>query len=113
MQHNEFIKRIPDFLDDAMTDSDLEDFLDHLKQCKDCREELSIQFLIDKSFEKLETGGTINLKKDMKEYIQLEDRRLHERRRLAGAAYTLETLAVLAFIAAFAAIMTFLFMTAV
>lgn len=110
MQHNEFIKRIPDFLDDAMNDSDLGDFLDHLKGCRDCREELSIQFLIDKSFEKLETGGTINLKRDMKEYIDLEDHRLRERRRLSRAAYTLETLAILAFIAAFAAVITFIFM---
>ncbi len=98
---------ISDFIDDGLEDASLAAFIDHLNTCENCREELSIQFLIEKGFEKLDTGGTINLNRDMKEYIELETKRLKSRRRLRRTAVRMELLSVSAFAAVCAAAITY------
>lgn len=57
-------RRIPDFLDDQMPVSELEKFIDHVKDCGDCHEELEIMFILSVGLKELEhdTGMSYNFK---------------------------------------------------
>ena len=56
-------KLIPPFLQDDLYGKDLEDFIEHIETCPDCKEELSIQFLVAEGLERLEAGNNFNLQK--------------------------------------------------
>ena len=46
MNCKETEKKIPSFLHDELDGSKLEEFIDHVESCPECKEELSIQFLV-------------------------------------------------------------------
>ena len=48
MNCNDFSSMVPAFLDDTLDNESLHAFLDHLDECKGCREELEIQYLVDR-----------------------------------------------------------------
>lgn len=56
-------KKIPYFLQDELDGSSLEDFVSHVETCPECKEELSIQFLVAEGLERLESGNNFNLQK--------------------------------------------------
>ncbi len=107
-EHKLFEKRIPDFLEDRLCNRDLEQFLDHLADCPQCRDELSIQYLVYEGVPRLETGETFNLQEELGGYVNLERKRLHGRKRLSLLALLFELVTVLA--AAAVAILFFLFL---
>ena len=107
-EHKLFEKRIPAFLEDRLCNRDLEQFLDHLADCPQCRDELSIQYLVYEGVPRLETGETFNLQEELKSYVNLEKKRLHGRKRLSLLAMLFELVTVLA--AAAVAILFFLFL---
>ena len=64
-------KKIPYFLQDELDGSKLEEFVEHVEHCPECKEELSIQFLIAEGLERLEGGNNFNLHKEL--VMKLED----------------------------------------
>jgi hypothetical protein len=92
-----FEKKIPDFMADCLENEDLEAFLDHLEECESCRDELSIQYLVDTGMDRLEKGEAFHLQKDLNAFIYAEQERLGRRKRLTIAAYGLEVITVFAF----------------
>ena len=74
MDCREFNKKIPDFLEDELRGRTLKSFMGHISECKDCKEELSIQFLIREAMISLEDGDAFDLQHEL-------DRRLEEARR--------------------------------
>ena len=64
-------KKIPYFLQDELDGSKLEEFLEHMENCPECKEELSIQFLVAEGLERLEKGNNFNLQKEL--LMKLED----------------------------------------
>lgn len=64
-------KRIPYFLQDELDGSKLEEFVEHIESCPECKEELSIQFLVAEGLERLEEGNNFNLHKEL--VMKLED----------------------------------------
>lgn len=64
-------KKIPYFLDDELDGSRLEEFVEHVETCPECKEELSIQFLVAEGLERLEGGNNFNLQKEL--VMKLED----------------------------------------
>ena len=87
---------VPAFLDDTLDNEDLHAFLDHLDECKGCREELEIQYLVNRVFDEKSAGEEINLSKDLPAYIDKERGILLKRRRLSVAAAVFETVAIVA-----------------
>lgn len=59
--------------------SDIESMrlIKHTEVCKECKEELKIQFLVREGLKRLETGGNFNLEKDFEG--QLYETRRHSR----------------------------------
>lgn len=67
----EWQRRIPDFLDDKMTPEDLGAFISHVKECRDCYEELEIMFTLSVGLNELEkkTDMSFNFKEMLEEKI--------------------------------------------
>lgn len=65
MDCKEYEKKIPMFFNDEMNFTQLKEFAEHTSTCESCKEELTIQFLIDKGLERLEEGSAFDLNKEM------------------------------------------------
>lgn len=64
-------RKIPSFLQDELDGSRLEEFLEHVQTCPECKEELSIQFLVAEGLERLEEGNNFNLQEEL--IMKIED----------------------------------------
>lgn len=107
----DFENEIPDFLEDRLDNQQLWEFLHHYDTCSSCREELSIQYLVYVGIKRWESGGSLDLNKELREYIASARKRLSFRRKLAVAAGLLEVTAVAAG-ACLAALMVYIAMRA-
>ncbi len=83
-------KLIPLFLDDDLDNQDLSDFLDHIDSCPECKEELTIQFLVKVGMQRLEDGNTFNLAGELNSLLKDARKRLRRRRHLVFTSYILE-----------------------
>lgn len=83
-------KEIPAFLRDRLPNRELGIFLRHLDGCRDCQDELSIQYLVYAGMPKLETGETFNLNDELGDFITLEKNRYRRRMRLKVTALLME-----------------------
>ena len=76
MDCKEFNSLIQDFLNDRLSEMKLSEFLSHIEECEDCRDELRIQYLIYEGLARLEEGATFDVDKDLSDYMQLQRKRL-------------------------------------
>lgn len=67
-------KLIPDFIEQNMEYFTLKRFCDHIRTCQECKEELTIQFLVSEGMARLEDGDAFDLNREL-------DKRLEEARR--------------------------------
>ncbi len=95
MDCKDFQKLIPGFLGDELDNYYLESFLGHIDSCKNCKEELTIQFLIDTGIQRLEDGSTFNLASELQSTINDAWLRLRMRKRLLKTAYFLQAMVVI------------------
>lgn len=89
-----FSSMVPGFLDDALDNDSLRRFLNHYDECKSCREELEIQYLVKRVFDEKSAGEELNLSKDLPEFINKERVLLRKRSRLSFTAAVFEIVAV-------------------
>lgn len=87
-------KLIPSFLDDDLDNDDLSEFISHIENCAECKEELTIQFLVKVGMKRLEDGNTFNLRDELELLMRDSKKSLKARRYLVYISYVLE-LAVL------------------
>lgn len=102
MNCKETQKYIMDFLKDDLKDEVTEAFLDHVSDCKECMEELTIQYLVTEGLQRLETGSAFDAQKELRQKIQdtIVKRRLQKRIRISlfaiGMSLALVFVAVIA-----------------
>lgn len=60
---------IPQYLQDNLDADELKSFLEHIDSCPDCKEELSIQFLIEEGLNSLSTGDSYDLQSAMNDRV--------------------------------------------
>lgn len=65
MNCKEAEKLIPLFIKDELNYRDLERFVDHIQGCSNCKEEMSIQYLIAEGMIRLEDGGAFDLNMEL------------------------------------------------
>lgn len=85
-------KSIALFLEDDLDNQDLAEFLNHIATCPECKEELTIQFLVRTGMQRLEDGNTFNLKEELDSLLKSAEKRLKGRKRLVYFSYLLEAL---------------------
>ena len=83
-------KYIPYFLEDDLDSDDLRYFLRHIETCEECREELTIAFLVKEGLIRLEEGNVFDLNKELSLKMDeaREDMLLRERLQLIFGALT-------------------------
>lgn len=89
-------KNIQAFLEDKLEGRELSAFLQHVEECGECREELSIQYLVLEGMQRLEMGSAFDLQKELEQKIEGARRKVGIRRRVIWFMYIMETLAILA-----------------
>lgn len=86
MNCKEAEKMIPVFLQDDLSNKELEQFIKHVAGCPECTEELSIQFLVSEGLERLEAGNNFNLQNALEYRLKAAE---HEIKVHKGLKYTL------------------------
>ena len=100
-------KLIPVFLEADLDTDDLREFMEHIEECGECKEELSIQFLVKEGLSRLEAGSVFDLKNELEYRIGMEEHALKMRESLMWLSYLLDGLVVIAAIVLVALVMAF------
>lgn len=98
MDCKETRKNINRFIEDGLEDNDLAQFIKHISECEECKEELSIQYLVTTGMKQLEEDSAFDLYGDLKEKMERATRRVQARKRAIAFMYVMETIAILAVI---------------
>ncbi|MCH5281416.1 MAG: zf-HC2 domain-containing protein [Lachnospiraceae bacterium] len=93
MECKEYEKLIPAFLNDSLEGEELAEFVDHIKQCRDCEEELAIQFLSVEGLARLEEGASFSLDKELEVKLKQAGRQVKISRRIERICKQVEGLA--------------------
>ena len=78
------------FLEDDLDNRELSEFLSHVESCADCKEELTIQFLVRVGMKRLEDGNTFNLRNELDALLVDANKRLTARKYLVISSYLLQ-----------------------
>lgn len=98
MDCKEVQKSITAFLNGKLHGRKAEAFLDHVEECPECKEELSIQYLVKEGTVRLEEGGSFDLGKDLNRLIEVSYKKIKHQRIATFAVYAMEFIAMLAVI---------------
>ena len=91
-------KVIPLFLQDDLDTEDLREFMGHIDGCDDCKEELTIQFLVREGLARLEAGNVFDLQKELKYRVDEAEYVLKLRESMQWFLYAMEGLVIVAII---------------
>ena len=62
-------KRIKDFLNDSLNSKTTIEFVNHVRGCKECMEELSIEYLVSEGLKRLDTATSFNLDHELNDKL--------------------------------------------
>lgn len=88
-------RQIPLFLSDSLDEESLAEFMEHIRQCKECEEELAIQYLTVEGLARLEEGASFSLDEELNVKLLQADRRIRLNRRIERICKNVEALAIL------------------
>lgn len=94
MTCKEVEKWIPLFLKDDLDTDDLREFMEHIDQCEECKEELSIQFLVQEGMARLEAGNVFDLQNELKHRMEGAEHILKLRESMKWLLYLLDGLVI-------------------
>lgn len=99
MNCKEFERTIPGFINRKIDFPTMRSFADHLNSCADCKEELTIQFLVAEGMQHLEEGDSFDLQKELKSRMDEAHAamKLQVRLKKSGMALELAGMAIGAF----------------
>lgn len=90
-----FQKNIKAYLEDELNDQELCDFLQHLRTCPSCADELEINYIAWEGIKILDTDGTdYDLSGAFKKIILKSFSRFKFRKKMTYAAYIVDTLLI-------------------
>ena len=69
MDCKEFEKLIPDFFAGKLDYPTLKRFCDHMEKCAECKEELTINFLVTEGIHRLEDGNAFDLQAELEQRL--------------------------------------------
>lgn len=96
MECKEAQKLIKSYLNDELEGKTAENFLKHIDECAECKEELCIQYLVMEGRVRLEDGNSFDLNKELE--IKIDNTKKVLKRRKIGTwiIYILEFMAIIA-----------------
>lgn len=94
-------------MNDDLDTEELRDFIEHIESCDACKEELTIEFLVDEGVKRLETGNVFDLNKELNLRVEEANKDLRLREGMQWLYYGIVGLIVIA-IATIVMLMIFL-----
>lgn len=94
MNCKEFEKLIPDFINKKMKYFTLKRFTEHMAHCENCKEELTIKFLVTEGIQRLEDGSAFDLQAELNGRLNEAKREIERGGKLLKIGFALELLAV-------------------
>lgn len=70
MDCKEAEKLIPQFIKNECTSKENAQLIEHIQSCPDCKEELTIQFLLDEGLNRLEAGESFDLNAELERKLK-------------------------------------------
>lgn len=89
-------KLIPIFIKDELNYIELEKFIDHIEECPDCMEEMSIQFLVTEGMVRLEQGSAFDLNQELRSLLDVSKARIRVHKGMQYFGIGLEIIALIA-----------------
>lgn len=89
-------KLIPIFIKDELNYIELEKFIDHIEECPDCMEEMSIQFLVSEGMVRLEQGSAFDLNQELRSLLEISKSRIRVHKGMQYIGIGLEIAALIA-----------------
>ena len=109
MTHKEAERCIPSFFDESIENLELVEFLENIDRCPDCREELTIQFLVGRGLQSLSMGDEFNLAGELDKKLLKAHARLNRLYRLERFSWILRAIVVAETVALFMLTLRILF----
>lgn len=97
MNCKEAEKNITCFIKDELSEKEQEKFIVHMKDCPGCMEELSIQYLVFEGLNRLEEGGTFDLRGELDKKLESTYSGILRRKSLNRWFFAAEICAIVAF----------------
>lgn len=94
MECKEAEKLIRKFIDDELEYKESVQFMEHIKECENCKEELAIQFLVAEGMANLEEGVTFDLQGELESRMKKEEKRMARHENLRYLSYVAEFFAI-------------------
>lgn len=98
-------KWIPEFIENKMKVDELELFLKHIQSCSNCKEELSIQYLVSVGLDSLENSNNFNLQSELENALEMAYKKIRMHHFLLQALYSLIAIAAFGLIVTIALLM--------
>lgn len=92
-------KLIPIFIKDELNYRELEQFIDHIETCPDCKEEMSIQFLVTEGMVRLEDGSAFDLNWELKNLMEVSKAKIRVHKGIQYLGIGLEIAALVVILA--------------
>ena len=80
-------KNIPTFIAGNMESKDTLAFIRHIRSCKTCMEELSVEYLVLVGVKRLDSASAFNLNKELDELIARNTEKAKKKRRLSRIVF--------------------------
>lgn len=103
MNCKETEKYIAKFINDSLDEDEMDAFIKHVEKCAACKEELTIQYLVSIGMNRLEEGGTFDLRGELDNKLFKNAAKIKFHRQKYSVYFALE----LAFICAIAIVTIF------
>ena len=76
MNCKEVERLIPFYLNGELSERETREFLAHIKSCEICYEEMEITYMASTGLERLESGSSIDINKEMHRILQHSEKKL-------------------------------------
>jgi len=96
MKCKDFEKQISLYQDNMLSTKELAAFVAHLDECANCREELSIYYLVNEGIMHLDEGGAFDLQQIMSSHRERSANQLRAQRHMQITAYAFAVLLIIA-----------------
>lgn len=87
MECKEVQKKIHMFLDDKLDSKESLAFIEHIRSCPNCKEELSIEFLVITGLQRLDSAEAFDLQKELNEKIKTNEDNALKRRKMSRVGF--------------------------
>lgn len=85
---------INEFIEVVLTGDKLSMFLNHVKSCPACYEELETRYLLAEALSRVENGETIDLKREIKDKIEKAEKMLSFHRHMSNLYRSFEAISM-------------------